>query len=190
MDGRSFVGDEASGLRRPRGVARYAASLLGALAEAHPEDDWRLLVSRDAAVAAPEGVQQVKMPLPGRLAHAAAAVGGRPRLDRLLGGGLDVVWLPAPAPVAISASVPFVLTVHDLATELRPRDFTRYARLWNRVTRPRRLARRAARVLFDSAATRDQALLRWGAGARPRGPGAAGDMAPGRHTGAAGRAPA
>jgi glycosyltransferase involved in cell wall biosynthesis len=74
--------------------------------------------------------------------------------------GDDVAWLPAPAPVVVGG-VPYVLTVHDLSWEQRPRDFTRYERAWHAAARPRALARRAARVVCDSRATRDAALAAW-----------------------------
>ena len=60
---------------------------------------------------------------PGRLAYASAALLRRPRLDRIA-GGCDVVWAPAPAPLAVSPGVPLVMTVHDLSFEHRPRDYT------------------------------------------------------------------
>ena len=69
------------------------------------------------------------MPLPARVLFGAAALARRPRLDALL-GGCDVVWAPAPAPLAVGAT-PFVLTVHDRSWEERPQDFTRYERLWH-----------------------------------------------------------
>ena len=143
VDGRALSNDSGSGLRQARGIARYASSMLDALTRRHSGDDW---------LVAPPG---------GRLARASAALTGRPRLDRSMGGRLDVVWLPAPAPVAVSRDVPFVLTVHDLSAELRPGDFSPYARLWNRAARPGRLARRAARVITDSDETRVRAVERW-----------------------------
>ena len=42
---------------------------------------------------------------PGELLHAAAALAGRPRLDRLLRSP-DLVWAPAPAPLAVSRGTP------------------------------------------------------------------------------------
>jgi glycosyltransferase involved in cell wall biosynthesis len=75
--------------------------------------------------------------------------------------GDDVAWLPAPGPVAVGG-VPYVLTVHDLSWEQRPRDFTAYERAWHRAARPRALARGAARVVADSRSTRDAAVAAWG----------------------------
>jgi glycosyltransferase involved in cell wall biosynthesis len=160
VDGRSLADDGVGSLRQPRGIARYTCSLLGALAAAHPEDEWVALMPRGAAP--PSGVSARRSRLAGRAGHAAAALGGRPRLDRLLGGGAEVVWLPAPAPVAVSPRTPYVLTLHDLSFETLPRAFGRYERLWQRATRPRRLALGATRVMAVSEATRREAIHRWG----------------------------
>ena len=153
VDGRSLVGGGA------RGVAHYTAALLEALASAYPEDEYRVLLPRGEATV-PAGVVAVRHALPARVLFGAAAVAGRPRLDALL-GGCDVVWAPAPAPLALGAT-PFVLTVHDRSWEVRPQDFTRYERLWHAAARPRRLARRAARVLCDTEAVRGELIREWG----------------------------
>jgi glycosyltransferase involved in cell wall biosynthesis len=160
VDGRSLAADGASGLRQPRGIARYARLLLGALAARHPDAEWLALVHRGTAPVA--GVRARRSGLAGRAGHAAAALAGRPRLDRLLGGGIDVVWLPAPAPVAVSLGVPYVLTLHDLSFEALPGAFGPYERLWGRLASPRRLAAGAARVMAVSEATRGAALERFG----------------------------
>ena len=67
----------------------------------------------------------------------------RPPAPRPAGGRLRLVLLPGLAPVAVSRGLPVVLTVHDLSFEHRPQDFSAYERLWHRVARPRRQARRA-----------------------------------------------
>jgi len=137
VDGRAL----RSGTARARGVARYLRCLLEELRRAFPEDRYELVD-------------------PGRLGAASAALAGRPRLDRLA-GGCDVAWVPAPGPAAVSPGVPLVLTVHDLSFEHRPRDYPLYDRVWLRLSRPRRLARRAARVLCVSEQTRLAAISEW-----------------------------
>ena len=140
VDGRAL----RPGTARARGVARYLRSLLDELSRAFPDDRYTLMD-------------------PGRARLAAAAVVGRPRLDRLAGGGdCDVVWLPAPAPAAVSSDLPYVLTVHDLSFEHRPRDYPLYDRLWHQLAHPVRLARGARLVLCDSEATRRAAIEEWG----------------------------
>lgn len=162
------VGVDARSLAAPRGVAHYTEALLDALARGHRGDEWVLFapgrgpVAALARLAGHANVTVRRHVLGGRPLYGAAAIARRPRLDRLLGGGLDVVWAPAPAPLALSGGVPLVLTVHDLSFELRPRDFTAYERFWHRLARPRRLAHSARLVMVDAATTRELVLERWG----------------------------
>lgn len=142
-----------------RGVAHYTSALLTALAAAFPQDDWRVVVPR-GAVRPPRGVELVRVGVPGRLLYGAAAVAARPRLDRLA-GGCDVVWAPAPAPLAVSRDMPLVVTVQDRSWERRPQDFTSYERAWHALARPRALARRAARVLTTTEVGRRDVVAAW-----------------------------
>jgi glycosyltransferase involved in cell wall biosynthesis len=147
--------------RERRGVAVYLEQLLRELARLHPEDHYSVLVPGvPRTPALPDNVELIQAGRAGRALHGAAALVGRPRLDRLLGRP-DLVWAPAPAPLAVSSDTPFVLTVHDLSFVHRPRDYGRYERLWHRLARPQRLARRAQRVLTDSDAVRAQLLDEW-----------------------------
>jgi glycosyltransferase involved in cell wall biosynthesis len=158
VDGRAL-----SAAREHRGVAVYVERLLAELARLAPEDEYRVLVDGDpreeAVPDAPNG--EVVRTRPGGAARAAAALAGRPRLDRQLGRP-ELVWIPAPAPAAVSPDVPYVLTVHDLSFAHRPEDFSPYERLWHRLARPRRLAERAALVLTDTAHVRHQLIEEWG----------------------------
>ena len=96
VDGRSLVGGGA------RGVAHYTGALLEALAAEFPDDEYRVLLPRGRA-AVPRGVVPVRHPLPARALFGAAAVAGRPTLASLLPGS-DVLWAPAPAPLAVGSS--------------------------------------------------------------------------------------
>src|SRR6185437_12103585 len=166
------VGVDARHLTAGRGVARYTRALLGALAAAHPDDEWLAFVPGRAPIpAVPDGVRLVRHAVPGRALFGAAAVTRRPRLDRRIPGGVDVVWAPAPAPLALSAGVPLVLTVHDRSFEERPRDFTAYERAWHRLARPRALAARAAAVVCDADAVRADIARAWGVDATVVSPG-------------------
>jgi glycosyltransferase involved in cell wall biosynthesis len=71
------------------------------------------------------------------------------------------VWAPAPAPLAVSRDVPFVLTVHDLSWLERPQDFTAYERLWHRAGRFARLAERADRIVLVAAANTEALQRHW-----------------------------
>jgi glycosyltransferase involved in cell wall biosynthesis len=155
VDGRSLL--DANG----RGIAQYTRSLLAALGRLYGQDEWHVLVAAGARVAVPPGVRVFRVSVPSRVLYGLGGLFGYPDLDAVL-GGVDVFWAPAPAPLALSPNVPFVLTLHDLSWELRPSDFTRYERLWHHIARPRRLAVRATRIAADSERTRMQAIERWG----------------------------
>lgn len=154
IDGRGLAG-------AGRGVARYARMLLIALRETHPEDEYRVL--------------QPGAPGTRRQDALRMALLGHPRLEKLVGGA-DAVWAPAPRPLAVGPETGLVLSVHDRSWEERPGDFTPYERVWHRAARPRTLARRADRLLFDTATVRDDVLAAWdldGARARLAAPGVA-----------------
>jgi glycosyltransferase involved in cell wall biosynthesis len=159
VDGRSLAGGG-------RGVAQNTAGMLAAVA---PEVELRVLVPRGTAVA---NAATVNHRVPSRLLFGPAAVARRPRLERML-APVDVVWLPAPAPVAVGRATPVVLTIHDLSFLERPRDFTPYERVWHQLARIGRLARLAAAVVTDTAATARAVRDRLGVSAEvvPAGPG-------------------
>ena len=151
VDGRSLGGSA-------RGIAQYLTGMLGAV-----DDDLelRVVLPRGARLpVARDNVVAVHHPAPSRVLYGTAALAGRPRLDRLVGGA-DVVWLPAPAPVAVG-DAPLVLTIHDLNFLERPRQYTSYERLWHRLARPRALARRAVRVVTNTADIAAQVRARLG----------------------------
>src|SRR6478609_9164516 len=103
------VGVDARALLAGRGVARFTRGLLAALADGHADDEWLAFVPGRAPVAAVHPrVTLVRHRLGGRALFGAAALARRPTLAALL-GGVHVVWLPAPAPVAPGA--PYLLIV-------------------------------------------------------------------------------
>lgn len=162
------VAVDARALLAGRGVERYTRGLLTALAAGYSDDEWVAFVPGRAPVAPVAGVRLVRSRLGGQAVFGSAAVVGRPTLAALVGGA-DVVWLPAPAPVAPGA--PYVVSIHDRSWELRPRDFTAYERLWHRLARPRALARRAAAVTADSHAVARDLRAAWGVQATVVSPG-------------------
>jgi glycosyltransferase involved in cell wall biosynthesis len=165
------VGVDARALLAGRGVARFTRGLLAALAESFGDDQWLAFVPGRAPVAAVHPrVTLVRHRLGGRALFGAAAVARRPTLAGLL-GGVDVVWVPAPAPIAPGA--PYVLTVHDRSWEERPGDFSPYERAWHRAARPRALARAAVAVTADSRAVAAELESAWGVRAHVVSPGVA-----------------
>ncbi|MBJ7520969.1 MAG: glycosyltransferase [Solirubrobacteraceae bacterium] len=158
------VGIDGRALQSARGVWRYLAPTLGALAAALPDDELRILAPGTApltGVPVAANVTLVRPPGASRRFYARSALLRRPRIDRCLGDP-DVFWLPANHPCAISADVPLVLTIHDLSFDRRPQDFTRSERLNHRITNARAQARRADRILVTTAAVRDEVVAAYG----------------------------
>jgi glycosyltransferase involved in cell wall biosynthesis len=165
------VGVDARALLAGRGVARYTRELLFALADTFGDDEWIAFVpGRDPVAPVHPRLSLVRHRVSGRALFAAAALVRRPTLAALAGGA-DVVWLPAPAPVAPGA--PYVLSVHDRSWERRPRDFTAYARVWHGLARPRALARGAAAVTAVSYSVARELEAVWGVRATVVSPGVA-----------------
>jgi glycosyltransferase involved in cell wall biosynthesis len=163
------VGVDARALLAGRGVARFTRGLLAALAERFDGDEWLAFVPGRAPVEPVHpGVALVRHRLGGPVLFGAAALARRPTLAALAGGA-DVVWLPAPAPIAPGA--PYVLTVHDRSWERRPHDFSAYERAWHALARPRALARDAAAVTADTHAVATELLAAWGVRATVVSPG-------------------
>ncbi|HEX6698620.1 MAG TPA: glycosyltransferase family 1 protein [Solirubrobacteraceae bacterium] len=163
------VGVDARALLAGRGVARFTRGLLAALADGHGDDQWLAFVPGRAPVAPVHPrVTLVRHRLGGRALFGAAGLARRPTLAGLL-GGVDVAWVPAPAPVAPGA--PYVLTVHDRSWEQRPQDFSAYERAWHRAARPRALAHGAAAVTTDSHAVAAELRAAWGVQATVVSPG-------------------
>ena len=170
VDGRSLRESRSS-----RGIAVYTSCLLDALARRFPGDHYAVLVPGGAPAPPASSVCFRGEHLPGRLVYGASALARRPALGRLL-PACNVLWLPAPAPLAVSPPPPYVLTVHDLSFEHRARDYGLYERLWHRLARPRGLAAGARLVIAVSEVVRRQLIGEWGlqpdkVRAVPSGPG-------------------
>lgn len=160
------IGIDARALQTSRGVWRYLSSTLHELARIAPETEFRLLVPGARPLLDPPDAPNVTLVRPrvrSRVYYAASSIFGVPRMDRALGGDIEVFWLPANNAGSVSRDVPMVLTVHDLSFELRPHDFTLSDRINHRITRPRHQARRADRIMVTTDTVRDDVVDRWGA---------------------------
>jgi glycosyltransferase involved in cell wall biosynthesis len=149
-----LVGVDAHHLARPEGNRAYVRTLLLGLARALPDDLDVVIYGDPAAVAAvAPGVPARRLPLAARAAlRVPLGVPWVQRRDR------PALWHAAWT-VAPWAPAPLALVVHDVLFATHPELFSRRAGLRLRaLVAP--AARRAARVLVPTRATRD-ALRRW-----------------------------
>lgn len=80
-----------------------------------------------------------------------------PKVDKLL-GGLDVFFMPNLNFVGLSKKVRLILTVHDLSFEYFPETFSIKRRLWHIFINPKKLAKRADKIIAISQSTRDDLI--------------------------------
>lgn len=81
-----------------------------------------------------------------------------PKVDNLL-GGVDVFFMPNLNFIALSNQVKLILTIHDLSFEYLPESFSLKRRLWHVFINPKRLIKKAHRVLAISNSTKDDLVI-------------------------------
>lgn len=137
--------------RHKTGVGEYTSALLRALFSLDDEHAYELLSS---GLKRPP-LDTTHLAVPNKFLKLSTYFANRPRLDRLAATKPDLVWLPNLNFAALSPSVPYVLTLHDLSFRIFPEFFSARMRLWHRGTRPDTLARNAAAIIVPSTATKE-----------------------------------
>lgn len=138
-----------------RGVSHYASSLLTEMVKRHPTDTWILFSSG-----------RKKPSLPQSLAESATLkhVGTSNKvINGLLGSGavdleryvgpVDIWFAPNLGFVRVPDDTPLVVTVHDLSFDVAPQYFSAKERLWHKFVQPRKLLKRADRIIAISTET-------------------------------------
>ncbi|KKP68050.1 MAG: Glycosyl transferase group 1 [Candidatus Moranbacteria bacterium GW2011_GWE1_35_17] len=77
-----------------------------------------------------------------------------PKIDKLL-GGVDIFFMPNLNFIALSPESKLILTIHDLSFEYFPESFSFKRRLWHVFINPKKLIKKASKVLAISDSTRD-----------------------------------
>lgn len=77
-----------------------------------------------------------------------------PKIDRLL-GGVNVFFMPNLTFAAVSQKTKLIITLHDLSFERYPEMFSWKRRLWHYLVEPRKLCRRAEKIMAVSESTKN-----------------------------------
>lgn len=147
------------------GVGIYTKHLIEALATSSPTDEFLLFASGSSSVLnrLPKfkfpNVRVTKINLPNRLLFLLMKLPGGPTLESFLPNKPDV-WI-FPKFNIFKTSLPYFLTVHDLAFEIFPEFVTLKERLHNRFAQIRVTAERAQGLLAVSESTALDLKLRW-----------------------------
>lgn len=84
-----------------------------------------------------------------------------PKIDKMI-GGVDVFFMPNINFAAFSKQTKLILTIHDLSFEYYPETFSLKRRLWHVFINPRRLAKRAARIVTVSESSKNDIRSAYG----------------------------
>ncbi len=85
-----------------------------------------------------------------------------PKVDKLIGEGIDLIWVPDPRPTPVSKGFKKIMTFHDLSFEDFSHSFNKRTRLWHKILRPRKEAEEAHHIIAVSKFTCQQLIEEYG----------------------------
>ncbi|NTU66766.1 MAG: glycosyltransferase family 4 protein [Candidatus Moranbacteria bacterium] len=145
---------------RRTGVEEYTTNLLRNIFEIDKENEYVLFLNSfsdpEVDLSLFSGYPNVsirKMRLPNKLLNFLFWYFSWPKID-LLAGGADVVFMPNIIFGSVSRKAKLVATIHDLSFERYGRFFSRKRRWWHMFVNPKRICRRAEKIIAVSDSTR------------------------------------
>ena len=106
-------------------------------------------------------VELVNYKIPNRLLDFSSRFFNYPKIDKLL-KGVDVFFSPHIFFSALLKNCPSVITFHDLSFEIHPEFYSRSKNFWHFSMNPKKLAKRAAKIIAVSESTRDDLVNFYG----------------------------
>ena len=94
--------------------------------------------------------------IPNKFLNLSLSLFRWPKVDKLIGKGIDVLWVPDPRPAPVSKKCKKIITFHDLSFEDFKYSFNFKTRLWHKVLRPKKEAKEAGRIITPSEFTKSQ----------------------------------
>lgn len=95
-----------------------------------------------------------KFRFPNKLLNFSFWYLGWPKIDKLIGGA-DIIFSPNIIFGSVSKKAKLVVTIHDLSFERYPETFSRKKRLWHIFINPKKLCRRADKIIAVSNSTKN-----------------------------------
>lgn len=149
---------------RKTGVEEYAVNLLENLFALDKKNDYVLFLNsfRRPKISPDlfkkyENVQIKIFRFPNKLLNFLFWYLRWPKIDKMIGGA-DVVFLPNIIFAGFSKNVKVVAAAHDLSFERYPETFSWKRRLWHLFINPRRLYRRADKIIAVSRSTKNDLM--------------------------------
>jgi glycosyltransferase involved in cell wall biosynthesis len=146
---------------RKSGVAEYALNLLSKLLEIDRENQYVLFFNSFQKteidlgdLVAYSNVEVKIFRYPNKLLNLFFWYFNWPKIDRML-GGTDVLFFPNINFAAWSKKTKAILTIHDLSFERYSETFSWKRRLWHFFVNPKKLSRKADKIVAVSDSTRN-----------------------------------
>lgn len=146
------------------GVEVYIKSMLEAIFEADQKNEYILWYNAFKEVDTSHfpttypNVKLVRTRIPNKLFNLSLSLLRWPKIDRLIGEGIDVLWVPDPRPAPVSSACKKIVTFHDLSFEYFRYSFSTRTRLWHRILRPKKEALEADQLIAVSEFTKKQLI--------------------------------
>lgn len=144
------------------GVEVYIKSMLEALFKLESEHEFILWYNAFKEIDTshfpklPKNVKLVRTRIPNKLFNLSLSLLRWPKLDKMIGKGIDLLWVPDPRPAPVSKECKKIITFHDLSFEDFKYSFNFKTRLWHKILRPRKEAREADKIVAVSQFTKGQ----------------------------------
>jgi glycosyltransferase involved in cell wall biosynthesis len=158
IDGRCLM------VGRRTGVEEYTLNLLLALFEADKKNQyvlffnsWKEPVFNFDIFKKYKNVEIKRHRIPNKILNFSFWYLGWPKIDKLA-GETEVVFMPNINFAAISRNCKLILTIHDLSFECYPNHFSWKRRFWHIFINPKKLCRRADKIIAISDSTRSDLI--------------------------------
>jgi len=146
---------------RMTGVEEYTLNLLENLFKLDKENEYVLFFNSFKPARADfswlekyPDVKLKKFRFPNKLLNFCFWYFGFPKIDKMIGGA-DIVFLPNIIFSSVSAKTKLVATIHDLSFERFPETFSLKRRLWHGFINPKKICRRAQKIIAVSESTKN-----------------------------------
>lgn len=146
------------------GVEVYIKSMLEAIFEYDQENEYVLWYNAFKKIDTHyfptnyPNVRLVRTRIPNKLFNLTLSILRWPKIDKLIGGNIDILWVPDPRPAPVSKSCKKITTFHDLSFEDFKYSFNFKTRLWHKLLRPRKEALEADKIISVSEFTKRQLM--------------------------------
>lgn len=145
---------------RRTGVEEYTLNVLRYLFEIDRKNDYVLFLNSfrepEASLNWIEKYSNVtlkKIRFPNKLLNLFFWYFGWPKIDKML-GGVDVFFMPNITFFGLSGKTKLISTIHDLSFERYPEFFSIKRRLWHVFVNPKKICRRANKIIAVSESTK------------------------------------